>query len=187
LKSKYIFTSERLGFRSWMPQDLNELEIMNSDIAVMEHFPKTSTKEENQDLFERLKLQYKKHKHTYFATEIRATNEFIGFIGLAYQEYETEYTPAVDIGWRLKKSAWGKGYATEGAKKCLEYGFSVLSLNEIIATCTIQNFKSEKVMRKIGMKKVGEFIHPQLKEYPKHKECICYHINKKEWKSNKTL
>jgi len=79
----------------------------------MEHFPKTLTKEENQDLFERLKLQYKKHKHTYFAAEIRATNEFIGFIGLAYQ------TPAVDIGWRLKKSAWSKSYATEGAKNAL--------------------------------------------------------------------
>jgi RimJ/RimL family protein N-acetyltransferase len=128
LKKKYIFKSERLGFREWMKSDLEELRKMNSDFEVMEHFPKILTKKENEELFDKLELHYKKHNHTYFATEILTNNEFIGFIGLAYQEYRTEFTPAVDIGWRLKKSAWGKGFATEGAKKCLEFGFNQLNL-----------------------------------------------------------
>ena len=154
---------------------------MNSDVEVMEYFPKTLTKKENEELFEKLKLHYKKHNHTYFATEIQANNEFIGFIGLAYQEYRTEFTPAVDIGWRLKKSAWGKGYATEGAKKCLEFAFNELNLENIISTCTEKNSKSEKVMKKIGMEKIGEFKHPELKEYPEYEKCICYGINKNVW------
>ena len=183
MKKKYLFKSERLGFRNWTESDLKELEIMNSDVGVMEHFPKTLTKKENEELFEKLKHHYKKHNHTYFATEILVNNEFIGFIGLAYQEYRTEFTPAVDIGWRLKKSAWGKGYATEGAKKCLEYGFNELNLSKIIATCTLDNSKSENVMRKIGMKKMGNFKHPELEEYPKYEECICYGINKNEWQN----
>jgi RimJ/RimL family protein N-acetyltransferase len=181
LKKEYIFKSERLGFRNWTESDLPELELINSDVEVMEHFPKTLTKKENAELFEKLKLHCEKRKHTYFATDILATKEFIGFIGLAYQEYKTEFTPAVDIGWRLKKGAWGKGYATEGAKRCLEYGFNELNFSEIIATCTIGNSKSEKVMRKIGMKKMGNFIHPELSGNPKYQECKCYRINKNAW------
>lgn len=178
LKKEYIFKSERLGFRNWMESDLKELEIMNSDAKVMEYFPKTLTIKENEELFEKLKRHYKKHNYTYFATEILASNQFIRFIGLAYQEYEAEFTPAIDIGWRLKETAWGKGYATEGAKKCLEFAFNELNLEQIIATCTCKNYKSENVMKKIGMKKIGDFKHPKLKEYPEYEKCICYRIKK---------
>ena len=187
LKKEYIFKSERLRFRNWTENDLKELEIMNSDIEVMEHFPKTLTKKENKELFEKLKLHFKKYNHTYFATEILENNEFIGFIGLAYQEYQTEFTPAVDIGWRLKKSAWGKGYATEGAKKCLEFAFNELNLENIISTCTEKNSKSENVMKKIGMEKIGEFKHPELKKYPEYEKCICYGINKNVWQQKTEL
>lgn len=184
MKKEYIFKSERLGFRNWIENDLKELQIMNSDAEVMEYFPKTLTKKENEELFEKLKLHYKKHSHTYYATEILANNEFIGFIGLAFQDYKTDFTPAVDIGWRLKKSAWGKGFATEGAKKCLEFAFNELNLKNVISTCTEKNYKSENVMKKIGMEKVGEFNHPELKEYPEYEKCICYRINKNVWQQN---
>ena len=115
-----------------------------------------------------------------------ATKEFIGFIGLAYQDYQTEFTPAIDIGWRLKRSAWGKGYATEGAKRCLEFGFNTLDLNQIIATCAMDNLKSENVMQKIGMKQLGVFIHPELKEYPSYEQCKYYGIQKNDWQQNVT-
>lgn len=179
MKKDYLFTSERLGFRNWTESDLKELEIMNSDIEVMEHFPKTLSQKENKELFNKLKLHYKKHKYTYFATETLDNKQFVGFIGLAFQEYKTKYTPAVDIGWRLKKSAWGKGYATEGAKRCLDFAFNQLNLKTVIATCTKNNYKSENVMKKVGMEKVGLFKHPLLKEYPKHEVCCCYSISKK--------
>ena len=106
------------------------------------------------------------------------TGEFIGFIGFAYQAYETEFSPATDIGWRLKRSAWAKGFATEGAKRCLEYAFDELKLDYVIATCTKHNSDSEHVMRKIGMKRMGEFKHPKLKDYPDYEDCICYEIRK---------
>ena len=144
---------------------------MNSDIEVMEHFPKTLTKKENEELFEKLKLHYKKHNHTYFATEILKSEELIGFIGLAFQDYKTDFTPAVDIGWRLKKSAWKKGFATEGAKKCLEFAFNELNLDKIISTCTEKNSKSENVMKKIGMKKIGEFNNRPNFKLEKSRSC----------------
>lgn len=87
-------------------------------------------------------------------------------IGLAHQKYKTIYTPAIDIGWRLKKSAWGNGYATEGAKRCLEHAFNELNILKVIAVCTVHNKKSEKVMQKIGMVKKGSFMHPEVSMYP---------------------
>ena len=124
----------------------------------------------------RLQNHFEKYGYTYFATEILKTGEFIGFIGLAFQDYHTKFTPATDIGWRLKKTAWGKGYATEGAKRCLDFGFKEMKLKRIIATCTLKNANSENVMKKLGMKKAGLLKHPRLKEYPDYENCLCYEI-----------
>ena len=100
----------------------------------------------------------------------------IGFIGLAYQKYESPFTPAIDIGWRLDPGYWGRGLATEGAKASLEYGLKELKLPQIIAVAVEQNLPSIRVMEKIGLKKVGKFKHPKLKEYPDLEACVAYGI-----------
>jgi len=176
IPKKYIFTSERLGFRNWSIEDLSEFSKMNSDVQVMEHFPEVMNIEETEDTIKRFQKHYETRGYNYFATEVIETGEFIGFIGLAFQTYETEFTPATDIGWRLKKSSWGKGYATEGAKRCLEHAFNELKIDQIISICTIRNTKSEHIMKKIGMIKKGEFNHPKLKDYPDYEKCMCYEI-----------
>jgi RimJ/RimL family protein N-acetyltransferase len=181
LKEDYIFTSERLGFRNWSGKDLTEFSKLNADLEVMEHFPKPLTEKETADFIDRLKKHYADNGFNYFATEVLDSGEFIGFIGLAFKDFKTEFTPAVDIGWRLKKSSWGNGYATEGASRCLEFGFNQLNLEKIIATCTEKNVKSENVMKKIGMGKIGNFKHPLLEEYPEYQKCICYAVTKETW------
>ncbi len=174
----YLFTSKRLGFRNWSMDDLVEFAALNADVDVMQHFPKPLTKRETEAFIIRLQNHFNDKGYTYYAVEVLETKEFIGFIGLAYQEYESPFTPATDIGWRLKKSAWGKGYATEGARRCLEFAFTELGLSKIVATCTLQNKNSENVMQKIGMTKMGEFNHPRLKDYPEMERCIWYEIEK---------
>ena len=178
-QDNYIFQSERLGFRKWANDDLEEFAKLNSDEAVMEHFPTTLSKEEVKELIDKLKEHFVENGFTYYATEVLATKEFIGMIGLAFQKYQTQFTPAIDIGWRLKRNAWGKGYATEGAKRCLEYAFNELDINKIISVCTVKNKKSESVMKKIGMTKIGEFNHPEWIDYPEYVKHFCYEINKK--------
>ncbi|WP_299122631.1 GNAT family N-acetyltransferase [uncultured Winogradskyella sp.] len=185
MKNDYLFKSERLGFRNWTENDLTEFAKINADLEVMEHFPKPLTKKETAEFIERLEDHYSKNGYTYFATEILKTGELIGFIGLAYQEYKTDFTPATDIGWRLKKSSWGNGYATEGAKQCFNYAFDKLNLDKIISVCTAQNNKSERVMKKIGMIKIGDFNHPKLREYPEHEKCMCYEMTKNQWQRHK--
>ena len=98
----------------------------------------------------------------------------IGFIGLSAQDYECEFTPFVDIGWRLAKHTWNKGYATEGAKRCLSYAHETLKLKEIYAVTPMLNKKSERIMQKIGMTKVGTFEHPLLLNDERLKMCVLY-------------
>jgi len=175
-KDEYIFTSERLGFRNWTIKDLDEFAKLNSDAAVMKHFPKILSKKEVEEFIDKLKNHFSENGFTYYATEILDTKEFIGMIGLAFQEYQTNFTPAIDIGWRLKRTAWGKGYATEGAKRCLNYAFNDLDINKIISVCTIKNKNSESVMKKIGMTKKGEFNHPGMINHPEYERHFCYEI-----------
>lgn len=170
----YLFTSERLGFRNWIEDDVASFSEMNADERVMEHFPSTLTAEQSRLSMLRMQETFEARGYTYFAVEDLESNTFIGFIGLFYQEYDSPFNPSVDIGWRLKVSAWGKGYATEGAKRCLQFAFQDLGLKKIVACCTLSNTKSEKVMQKIGMKKVGHFKHPAIKVNP---ECVWYEIS----------
>jgi len=178
INNNYLFTSNRLGFRKWSLNDLDAFAQLNADKQVMQHFPKTLTRKETRACIVRFQKHHDDFGFNYYATELKETGEFIGFIGLAYQNFESDFTPNIDVGWRLKKSAWGKGFATEGAKKCLEVGFKQLKINKIIATCTLQNISSEKVMQKIGMQKVGTFIHPKLKDTPEIQTCLLYEINR---------
>ena len=94
-------------------------------------------------------------------------------IGLAFQEFTSDFTPAIDIGWRLKRNAWGRGYAIEGAKRCLEFAFNELAINKIISVYTIHNSKSEYITRKIGIIKISEFNHPNIINLPDYEKYLC--------------
>ena len=95
-KSEYIFISERLGFQNWRNEDLEEFAKLNSDEDVMEHFPKILSKKEVEEFIEKLRNHFAKNGYTYYATEILETKEFIGMIGLAFQDFKTKFTPAID-------------------------------------------------------------------------------------------
>ncbi|MGK0391630.1 MAG: RimJ/RimL family protein N-acetyltransferase [Maribacter sp.] len=173
-----IITTERLVLRTWKETDFALMAEMNMDEEVMRYFPSTQGLEKTSSFCQRMNQQFKEKKYCYFATEILKTDEFIGFIGMSYHTYEAPHSPFTDIGWRLKRSAWGNGYATEGAKGCLKYAFEELKLKEIFSVAPTINAPSIHIMQKIGMKEVQTFIHPFLAEDKRLKECILYRIEK---------
>ena len=173
-KKKYIFTSERLGFRNWELTDIDEMCKINSDEKVMEFFPSVSTKQQTTEFVERMKNQFADKGFCYFAVDKLKDNEFIGFIGLSEQTYEAEFTPCVDIGWRLKSSEWNKGFASEGAIKCLDYALKKLKLENVYSIAPKINTKSEHIMTKIGLKKQYEFEHSLLLNNERLKTCVLY-------------
>lgn len=105
-----------------------------------------------------------KHKFTVWAACLKETEELMGFIGLKYIDWESNFTPAVEIMWRLGSQYWGKGFATEGAKASLEYGFKQCGLKEIVSFTVPTNVRSLRVMEKIGLKRDlnGDFAHPKI-------------------------
>lgn len=172
----YLFTSSRLGFRNWNESDIAPFAAMCANPAVMEFFPEPLSFERSKQTVERFQTLFEENGFTYFAVDELSSGDFIGFIGMFPQTYESPYTPCVDIGWRLRQASWGNGYATEGAKRCLEFAFQDLDLETIRAFAPKVNQRSIHVMEKIGMKKIGHFLHPKLKGNARIEECVCYEI-----------
>lgn len=171
---KYIFQSDRLGFRNWILDDIDKMHAINSDDKVMEFFPSIPTKEQTAEFIERMQKQFLDKGYCYFAVDKLEDNEFIGFIGLSEQTYIAAFTPCIDIGWRLIKKEWNKGFASEGAIECLNYAFNTLKLDCVFSIAPSINTKSEHIMTKIGMKKQYEFEHPLLSNNPRLKTCVLY-------------
>ena len=178
MSSTYIFSSQRLGFRAWQDSDIPLMTKISADPIVMEYFPSVADALQTESFLKRMQQMQIERGYCYFAVDRLEDKKFIGFIGLCYQEYESPVTPCVDIGWRLSPSAWGRGYATEGAQRCLAYGFETLGLAKIVAVATQHNIKSINVMKKAGMQFACAFEHPRLLDTPQLTTCVCYEIAK---------
>ncbi len=161
---EYLFKTQRLGFRPWRETDLESLAALNADPVAMEYFPVTLTRDETAAMIARFSAHFEEHGYCFFPVDLLETGECIGFIGLSNPRFESYFTPCVEIGWRLSRSVWGKGLATEGALGCLEYAFSSLDIPRIYSFTSVYNHRSQRVMIKAGMEKVGEFDHPSIPE-----------------------
>lgn len=135
---------------------------MNADPRVTEHLPAPLSRVESDAVIERLATHWRQHGFGLWAVEILATEQFAGFVGLSVPRFEAHFTPCVEIGWRLAAQHWGNGYATEGARAALQFGFDVLQLAEIVSFTVPANTRSMRVMERLGMSRdlAGDFDHP---------------------------
>ncbi|MEO5644752.1 MAG: GNAT family N-acetyltransferase [Bacteroidia bacterium] len=175
----YLFKSERLGFRNWLATDIDAMSAINADPLVMEFFPSVQTKEHTIQFIEKMQKHFVEKGFCYFAVDKLEDGNFIGFIGICEQTFESDFTPYIDVGWCLNQKEWNKGFATEGAKKCLEFAFKQLDFEKVNAVCPKINRRSENVMKKSGMKKAREFVHPLLLNDERLCDCVFYEMNKK--------
>jgi RimJ/RimL family protein N-acetyltransferase len=164
VKKEVFIETPRLLLRNWLPVDYEPYIALNADGEVMKFFPSVKTSEETLEQIQRLQGHIDQYGYGFFAVERKDNGRFIGFTGLAHPGFEAEFTPCVEVGWRLSKENWGQGFATEAAVACLDFGFSQLALDEIYSFTAVPNIRSEKVMQKIGMHKAGYFDHPMIAE-----------------------
>lgn len=166
MKSMTTLTTERLILRAWRIEDREPFARMNADPVVMEFFPALLTREESDAGVDRVEAHFARHGFGLWAAELKASGEFIGFIGLSTPRFEAHFTPCVEIGWRLAAAHWGKGLATEGALAAAEFGFGELKLKELVSFTAVENARSRRVMEKIGMTHnfADDFDHPELPE-----------------------
>ena len=176
MSREYLFTSARLGFRNWHEPDILPMSEINADHAVREFFPGILNFNETKEFIERMQRLMADKGYCYFAVDKLDNGEFIGFIGLADVTFESSFTPCTDIGWRLASKEWNRGYATEGAIKCLDHAFNRMNIPKVYSMAPKINLRSVRVMEKTGMKKAGDFIHPLLADDERLRECVLYKI-----------
>lgn len=162
-----LFT-ERLRLRNWRDDDRGPWARLNADPAVMEFFPATRTRAECDVFIDRKQAEIAERGWGLWAAELRGTGEFIGFIGMQPAPEQLPCAPAVEVGWRLAQPYWGRGHAPEGARAAVDFGFTTLGLDEIVALTTVTNEKSRRVMEKLGMTHdpAEDFDHPLYPDWP---------------------
>lgn len=141
----------RLKLRPWRDSDLAPFAAMNADPRVMEFFPKLLTRGESDARAASIREGFDRHGFGMWALEVVGVADFAGFVGLAIPPFEAAFTPCVEIGWRLAREHWGRGYATEGAPAALAFGFGELKLDEVVAFTVPANTRSRRVMERLGM------------------------------------
>lgn len=169
---KIILETERLVLRTFTPDDAKMFYDLCKDPKVVKYVgekPLESEEQALQIMTEKiLKEQYEQFGYGRWAIHIKKNGLFIGWCGLKNENGE------IDLGYRLKKRFWNKGFATEAAQGVLQYGFETLNLDKIHAKAMQENVASVEVMKKIGMKFIDQRmfdLHPG----------VYYELTKNEW------
>ncbi len=168
----------RLVLRSWRESDLAPFAELNADPRVMQHFPSVLTRAESDAMVTRLNDAITKRGFGFWAVEVQASEELIGFVGLSVPSFEAPFMPCVEIGWRIAFTHWGKGFASEGARASLDAAFGELGLAEVVSFTTITNERSKRVMERLGMRHDArdDFDHPLLPEGHALRRHVLYRI-----------
>jgi RimJ/RimL family protein N-acetyltransferase len=176
-------TTARLRLRGWRDDDRTPFAALNADPEVMEHFPAPLTRAESDALVDRIVDDLARQPFGLWAVETIDEGAFIGFVGLAAWDFEAHFTPAVEVGWRLSRSAWGHGYATEAARAALAHGFDEVGLDEIVSFTTPANTRSQAVMVRLGMTRdpADDFDHPRVPPGSPLRRHVLYRLPAASW------
>lgn len=172
--------TERLHLRRWVPSDREPFAALNADPQVMEYFPATLSRAESDAVADRIQDGFERRGFGFWAIEVPGVTRFAGFVGISVPRIDTHFTPCVEIGWRLAQTYWNKGYATEGARAALRFGFDIVGLDEIVSFTVTDNRRSRHVMEKIGMiyDPSGDFDHPMIAEGHPMRRHVLYRIRR---------
>jgi RimJ/RimL family protein N-acetyltransferase len=158
----------RLLLRQWRDEDITAFVELSTDPEVMEYLRPLPDRASGEHWAVRARAHWEEHGFGQWVVEIPGEAGFIGIVGLNAITYTAPFTPAVEIAWRLARPFWGRGYATEAARAALDYGYNTLELAEIVAVTVPDNWRSRRVMERLGMTRTLEddFDHPNLPEGP---------------------
>jgi RimJ/RimL family protein N-acetyltransferase len=172
----------RLRLRQWHESDREPFAAMNADPAVMEFFESPQSRAASDASINAWQAQFAANGWSNWAVELRKSAEFIGFTGLSTPRRTFSFSPCVEVGWRLVRACWGRGYATEAARACLRVAFEQLALPEIVSFTAVGNLRSRAVMERIGMHNANQdFEHSGVTEgHPLRLHCL-YRITASQW------
>jgi RimJ/RimL family protein N-acetyltransferase len=177
--------TERLVLRRWRRSDLEPFAALNADAEVMAHFPSTLDRAASDAAAAAADAAFDQHGFGPWALEAADNATFVGFTGLAVPRVEAHFTPAVEIGWRLARAAWGHGYATEAATATLDDAFDRVGLRQVVPYTAAGNGRSQAVMQRLGMTRdpADDFEHPNLPAGHRLRRHVVYRIDAATWQT----
>ncbi|NPV19440.1 GNAT family N-acetyltransferase [Bradyrhizobium aeschynomenes] len=177
--------SQRLILREWRDEDRAPFAAMSADPAVMQFLRALPTRQACDQWIDFQIAHQAEHGFGFWVVETRASGAFLGAVGLFRVFFDASFTPAVEIGWRLARHAWGQGIASEAARAALDFGFNTLGLDEIIAYAAPANQASQNVMRKLGMirDEASDFDHPRVEADSPLRRQVMYRLSRAAWAS----
>jgi RimJ/RimL family protein N-acetyltransferase len=175
----------RLRMRQWRESDCAPFAAMNADPAVMEFFASPPSPAASHASINAWQDQFAAQGWSNWAVELRESGEFIGFTGLSVPRRVFSFSPCVEVGWRLARKSWGRGFATEAARAALQVAFERLALPEVVSFATVGNQRSRAVMEHIGMHNANQdFEHLGIIDgHPLRLHCL-YRITSAQWGEN---
>jgi RimJ/RimL family protein N-acetyltransferase len=154
--------TDRLLMRRWRDSDREPFAALNADPETMRYFPATLDRPASDAFVDRIESRFEQQGYGLWALELTDTGEFIGFTGLNPLPDNVPGAGGTEVGWRLARHAWHRGYATEAATAVLDVAFGRLGMNEIWSMTAVLNEPSQAVMRRLGLSEVARFDHPGI-------------------------
>jgi RimJ/RimL family protein N-acetyltransferase len=158
-----VIETERLLLRDWQPSDAAPFAALNADAEVTRYLRGPMRRDQSDELLARIRGHWEDHGFGLYAVEVKESGAFAGFVGLAIPSFLPEVLPAVEVGWRLGREHWGKGYATEGARATMRFGFDELELRQVISIIDPGNAASIRVAERLDMTRGRDRIHPETR------------------------
>src|SRR5262245_17828683 len=179
-----ILTTPRLRLRPWREDDHEPFAALNADANVMEFLARCLTRAESDAFARRIHEHFARHGFGLWAVEVRGVHDFIGFVGLSVPTFQASFMPCVEVGWRLAREHWGQGYATEGARAALAFGFRELALDQIVSFPVPRNWRSRRVMEQVGMTRQAsdDFEHPVFPAGHRLRAHVLYRLARADWR-----
>jgi RimJ/RimL family protein N-acetyltransferase len=176
--------TDRLVLRGWRDEDREPFAALNADPEVAEFFPSTLDRAESDALMDRIRAHWTDHGFGLFAVERVEDRAFLGFAGAATVAWGPD--PCPEIGWRLARHGWGRGYATEAAREAMRFAFEDVVIPELVSYTTVRNARSRRVMEKLGMARRDaaapyDFLHPRLPEGHPLRPHVTYRLSREAW------
>jgi RimJ/RimL family protein N-acetyltransferase len=159
---RIFLETERLVLRQFTHDDVDDLVELDGDPEVMRFINggrPTPREEIEEDVLPAFLRYYERDAgHGFWAAVERSTGRFVGWFHL--RPAEGAPPGEVELGYRLRRSAWGKGYATEGSRALIDKAFVELGVERVVAFTMVVNVASRRVMEKAGLRFVRVFHQP---------------------------
>lgn len=174
----------RLTLREWRDGDFDAFATLTADPVVMEYLHPVANRAASDAIAVQVQAHFARHGFGFWIVELTETAAVIGIVGLDHVGFAAPFTPAIQIGWRLAPTHWGKGYAYEAAAASLDDGFGRLGLREVVAYTVPANRRSRRLMERLGMTRDpdDDFDHPRIPVGSPLRRHVLYRIRKAGWR-----